>query len=139
MRWLDEAEKKLKATEFLIKEGYNDAACLMAYLGALLSLYQLIESTVTFSTKKEGDILNPSIVFLIKRASRESLPATTVTFATKHDIIHSARVLETYSLPLRIPASIPEGTPSEYIDREMAEEALRHAKAIMEFVKREVG
>jgi len=132
MRWLDEAEKKLKATEFLIKEGYNDAACLMAYLGALLSLYQLIESTVTFSTKKEGDILNPSIVFLIKRASRESLPAT-------HDIIHSARVLETYSLPLRIPASIPDGTPSEYIDREMAEEALRHAKAIMEFVKREVG
>ncbi len=125
MRWLDEAEKKLKATEYLIKEGYNDAACLMAYLGALLSLYQLIES-------REGDILNPSIVFLIKRASRESLPAT-------HNIIHSARVLETYSLPLRIPSSIPEGTPSEYIDREMAEEALRHAKAILEFVKREVG
>ncbi len=125
MEWLDEAEKKLKACEGLMKEGYYDAACLMAYVGASLSLYQLIES-------KEGDILNPSLVFLIKKAIGKSLPGT-------HDIIHSARVLETYSLPLRIPASLPEGTPSEYIDREIAEEALRHAKAILEFVKREVG
>jgi|GEM_PF-3485309 len=125
MKWLGEAEKKLKACEGLIKEGYYDAACLMAYLAAHLSLYQLIEL-------KESQTLNPSIVFLIKRATEGTSTST-------HDIIHSARILETYSLPLRIPASIPEGIPSEYIDRDMAEEALRHAKAILEFVKREVG
>lgn len=121
MRWLEEAERKLKSAELLLKEGYCDSSCLMSYLGAHISLYPLIE-------RSEQLFSNSSLVYILKRFS--DAPS---------ELLHSAKILETYSLPLRIPSSIPEGIPSDYIDKIMAEEALRHAKALLEFVKREMG
>lgn len=121
MKWIEEAERKLKTAELLLKEGYYDSSCLMSYMAAQLSLNQLIEQNDQLSVA-------PSLVYILKRYSNPSL-----------EVLHSAKILETYSLVLRIPSSIPEGIPSEYIDKAMAEEALRHAKTIMEFVKREVG
>lgn len=121
MKWLEEGERKLKSAELLLREGYYDSSCLLSYLGAQLSLYQLIE--------ERGDISSsPSLVYFLKKFSD-----------TPSEVIHGARVLETYSLTLRIPSSVPEGVPSDYLDKAMAEEALRHAKAVMEFVKREMG
>ncbi|MCX7794319.1 MAG: HEPN domain-containing protein [Thermodesulfovibrionales bacterium] len=121
MKWLEEADKKIRAGEILLKENHYDSSCLMSYLAAHISLYQLIE-------EKEQLFSNPSLVYILKKFSE-----------APSEILHSAKVLETYSLPLRMPSSIPEGVPSEYIDKTMAEEALRHAKTIMEFVKREMG
>mgnify|MGYP001773364040 CR=1 FL=1 len=121
MRWLEEAERKLRAAELLLREGLYDSACLLSYLAAHISLYQLIEQS-------EELFSQAPLVFMLKR-----LPDVS------SEILHSAKILETYSLPLRIPASIPEGVPSDYIDKSMAEEALTHAKAIMEFVKGEMG
>ncbi|MFN3740192.1 MAG: HEPN domain-containing protein [Thermodesulfovibrionales bacterium] len=121
MKWLEEAERKLKTAELLLKEGYYDSSCLISYIGASISLYQLIE-------QKEQLLSAPSLVYSLKKYPD-----------TPSEVLHSAKILENYSLVLRIPSSIPEGVPSDYIDKAMAEEALRHAKAIMEFVKREVG
>lgn len=121
MRWIHEAEKKLSSAEYLINGGFYDISCLMSYLTANLALTQLMELRGQFS-------YTPSLVYLINRVSEG-----------KTDVIHSARILESYSLPLRMPLALPEGTPSEYIDKPMAEEALRHAKAILEFVKGEMG
>ncbi len=121
MKWFEEAERKLKSAELFLKEGYYDSSCLMSYLGAQLSLYPLIE--------RSGQLISaPSLVYILKKFS--DAPS---------EVLHSAKILETYSLVLRAPSSIPEGVPSDYIDKAMAEEAVRHAKAIMEFAKREMG
>ncbi len=121
MKWFEEAERKLRGAELLLKEGYFDSSCLVSYISAQISLYQLIEQNDQLSSA-------PSLVYILKKYSNPP-----------SEVLHSAKILETYSLILRVPSSIPEGVPSDYIDKAMAEEALRHAKAIMEFVKREVG
>jgi HEPN domain-containing protein len=50
-------------------------------------------------------------------------------------LVDQARVLDTFYIPSRYPNSHPEGAPFEHYGSLQSEEALRHAGAILEFVR----
>lgn len=50
------------------------------------------------------------------------------------DIADRARVLDNFYIPTRYPNGHPEGAPFEHYGNLQSKEALRHARAILEFV-----
>lgn len=55
------------------------------------------------------------------------------------DLIDKAKVLDLYYIPTRYPNGFPEGAPYEHFGRIQAEEALKYAREIVEFVKSKMG
>ncbi len=55
------------------------------------------------------------------------------------DLIDKARVLDAYYIPTRYPNGFPEGAPFEHFGRLQAEEAIRYAGEILEFVRSKMG
>jgi HEPN domain-containing protein len=56
-----------------------------------------------------------------------------------HEVLHSGRVLDTFLLPSRYPYCFEKGAPMDYFDEQTAKEAIGHAKAVLEFVERQLG
>ena len=50
------------------------------------------------------------------------------------ELLDAARVLDRYYIPTRYPNGFAEGAPMDFYDRVTAEEAVRHAEAILDFV-----
>lgn len=50
------------------------------------------------------------------------------------DVLDAARVLDRHYIPTRYPNGFPAGAPMDFYDRPTAEEAVRHAESILEFV-----
>jgi HEPN domain-containing protein len=55
------------------------------------------------------------------------------------DLIERGRVLDNFDIPSRYPNSHPEGAPFEHYGPLQSEEAIRHASAIVEFVRSQVA
>jgi HEPN domain-containing protein len=55
------------------------------------------------------------------------------------DLIEQARVLDNFSIPTRYPNGHPDGAPFEHYGRLQSDEALRHARAIVEFVRSQMA
>ena len=51
------------------------------------------------------------------------------------DLIDQARVLDNFYIPTRYPDSHPEGAPFEHYGRLQSQEAIRHASAILTFIR----
>lgn len=49
------------------------------------------------------------------------------------ELYHSARVLDRYYREARYPNGFPEGSPFEFFDQKIAQEALNASRAILEF------
>jgi HEPN domain-containing protein len=72
---------------------------------------------------------------VIARLLRE-LPATTACSA---DLIDKARVLDNFYVATRYASGHPEGAPYEHYGRLQTEDAIRHAREILEFVRSEMA
>ncbi len=117
--YLGEAKKKLDLAMRLLDMGFYEEACYLSYRSGIYSIILLMEdSGETF--------IYPSILYNLHG------------YDVPHEVLHSARILDAYSLPHRYPASLPDVTESHF-DKEMAEEAIRSAKIIMGFVKERLG
>lgn len=55
--------------------------------------------------------------------------------AAPADLIDAAKVLDTFYIPTRYPDSHPEGPPFVHYGRYQGEEAIRHARSILAFVR----
>ena len=60
----------------------------------------------------------------------EELPLT-----VPEELRDAARRLDAYSIALRYPDAFPEGPPARSFGPEQSEEAIRHARAILDFVR----
>ncbi len=54
-------------------------------------------------------------------------------------LIEQGRVLDNFYIPSRYPNSHPAGAPFEHYGPLQSEEALRHARAIVEFVRSQMA
>lgn len=55
------------------------------------------------------------------------------------ELIEQAHVLDNFYIPTRYPNSHPEGAPFEHYGSLQSEEAIRYARAIIEFVRAQMG
>jgi HEPN domain-containing protein len=55
------------------------------------------------------------------------------------DLVERGRVLDNYYIPSRYPNSHPEGVPFEHYGPLQSEEAIRHARAIIEFIRSQMA
>ena len=59
--------------------------------------------------------------------------------ALPKDLVERGRVLDNFYIPARYPNSHPEGAPFEHYGPLQSEEAIRHARAIVDFVRSQMA
>ena len=55
------------------------------------------------------------------------------------DLVEKAKVLDAYYIPARYPNGFPEGSPFEHFGKLQAQEAIKYADEILEFVRSKMG
>jgi len=66
---------------------------------------------------------------------REGLEALPASCGVTPDLLDAARVLDAHYVPTRYPNGHPAGFPGEHYGRLQSDEALRHARQIVEFCR----
>jgi HEPN domain-containing protein len=114
--WFRQARRKLDSARWDIQGGFHEDACFSAQQAAELAAKALLES--------QGRIeMGHSVYHLLQAAG--GVPS---------DALNAARVLDRYYIPTRYPNGFPAGAPMDYYDQPTAEEAVRLAGSILEFV-----
>ena len=116
--WLRQAERDLQRAKIDIEHEYYEWACFtsqQAIEKVVKAVYQSLNSSVR----------GHSIVKMLKGLEGQ--------FEIHEDIIHGARILDRYYIEARYPNGFPEGSPFEYFDKKIAEEAYNAAREIFEF------
>lgn len=114
--WYRQAQRKLASARWDLEGAFWEDACFSAQQAAELAVKALLQS--------QGRIeLGHSVFQLLQRA--EGVPA---------DLFAAARALDRHYIPARYPNGFPDGAPMDFYDAPTAEEALRCAEAILEFV-----
>ncbi len=119
--WLNQAKRTIQSAEHSAKGGFYEDSAFLAHHAAMLGVIGLLTRSGVVETGQ-------SVYYLLKN----------VESATK-EVLHNARVLDTFFIPSRYPYCFEKGTPKDYFDEETAKEAIDCAKAILEFVERELG
>jgi len=120
MDWLKQAEKDLIHSENSIKMADYEWACFAAQQSAEKALKALYE-------KNNLIALGHSILGLIKGLEEN--------FKIPKNFYSYGRILSRYYIEARYPNGFPEGSPQDYFDEKMAEEALNAAREILQWCK----
>lgn len=121
--WLREAREDLESARILLNGGQYHHACFHAQQAAEKALKALLRR---FHVARTGH----SVLDLLREASRH--------VRVPSGLWDAARILDQYYIPPRYPNAFPAGAPSDYYTREQAEEAIRYAEEVVEFVERHV-
>lgn len=114
--WFRQAQRKLDSARWDIQGGFYEDACFSAQQAAELAAKALLES--------QGRIeLGHSVYHLLQTAG-----------GVPQEVLDAARVLDRYYIPTRYPNGFPAGAPMDFYDQPTAEEAVRLAERILEFV-----
>jgi HEPN domain-containing protein len=116
--WLAQAEKDLDQAQASQRDGRHEWACFAAH--------QAAEKAVKALHLASGQ---EAWGHLVARLLRE-LP-----FDTGPDLVDKGRVLDAFYIPTRYPNGHPEGAPFEHYGKLQSDEALRHAREIVAFVR----
>ncbi|HEB76818.1 MAG TPA: HEPN domain-containing protein [Nitrospirae bacterium] len=119
--WIDQAKRTISSAEHSMSGGYYEDACFLSHHAAMLGVTGLLTARGVTST-------GSSVCFLLGK----------VETATKQ-LLHKARLLDTFYVPSRYPYCFEKGAPKDYFDEETAKEAIESAKAVMGFVETELG
>lgn len=116
--WLKQAFKDLEHAKLSMENGYYEWACFASHQAAekavkALHLYHKQEAW--------GHV----IAKLLRELPIE-IPS---------DLIEKAKVLDLYYIPTRYPNGFPEGAPFEHFGKIQAEEAIKYASEIVQFVR----
>lgn len=122
--WLRQAIHDLKQAEESRRAGRHDWAC--------FAVQQTAEKAVKALHPHLGQ---EAWGHVIARLLQELPPEVTVPA----ELMDQARVLDNFYIPTRYPNSHAEGAPFEHYGPLQSEVALRYARAIVEFVRAQMG
>ncbi|MFN3420734.1 MAG: HEPN domain-containing protein [Armatimonadota bacterium] len=122
--WFRQALQDLEQAEDSQKAGRHNWACFAAQQAAEKAVKAL---HLYFGQEARG--------YVIARILQELPPEVVVP----KELIEQARVLDNFYIPTRYPNSHPEGAPFEHYGPLQSEEAIRYARAIIEFVRSQMG
>jgi len=118
--WFRQAARDLEQAEESRRAGRHEWACFAAQQGA--------EKAVKAAHLSAGQQARGNVV---ARLLTELPP----TIEVPADLIEQARVLDNFYIPTRYADAHPEGAPFEHYGPLQSEEALRHARAVLDFVR----
>ena len=118
--WFRQAERDLEHAEEARRAGRHEWACFAAQ--------QAAEKAVKAMHLRLGQAARG---YSIARLLAE-LPEQ---IRIPENLVEQARVLDTFYIPTRYPNSHPEGAPFEHYGPLQSEEAIRYARAVLEFVR----
>lgn len=118
--WLRQAERDLEQAEESRRSGRHEWACFAAH--------QAAEKAVKAAHLHSGQ---EAWGHVIARLLIELPP----TIQASAGLLDRARVLDNFYIPTRYADAHPEGSPFEHYGPLQSEEALRHARAILDFVR----
>ena len=124
MDWFKEAEDDLEVAQELSRLGRWSKVCFFSHQACEKALKALI-------MKKFGFYIRTHSVseLLIEVGKRMNI---------SQELIEKCSKLDRYYVPTRYPNAWPALAPHEHYDKKEAEEALRVAEELMNFVKREI-
>jgi HEPN domain-containing protein len=118
--WFLQAEHDIEQAEASRTAGRHDWACFAAHQAAEKAVKAL---HLDLSQEAWG------------RGAARLLSDLPAGVSVPPDLIDRARVLDNFSIPTRYPDSHPEGAPSQHYGPLQSQEAMRHAGAILAFVR----
>jgi len=116
--WFRQAERDLEQAESSRREGRHEWACFAAQQSAEKAVKAL---HLALGQEARGHV--------VARLLSE-LP-----IAVEPELIERGRILDNFYLPTRYANGHPEGPPFEHYGPLHSEDAIRHARAILEFVR----
>ena len=122
--WFNQAQRDLEFAVQAARSGFHEWACFVAHPAAEKALKAL---HLRSGQEAWGHLL--------ARLLRE-LPAR---INVPPELMESARVLDACYIPSRYPNSYPEGAPYQHYGPRQSEEAIAHARAIVEFVRTQMA
>lgn len=122
--WLAQAGRDLEQAEDSRRAGRHEWACFAAQ--------QAAEKAVKALHLSRGQEAHGHVVARLLRELPEPLEATPA-------LVDKARVLDSFYIPTRYPNGHPSGAPFEHYGSLQSEEALAHARAILEFVRSQMA
>jgi HEPN domain-containing protein len=122
--WLRQAEKDLRHAENSLQSGDYEWACFAAQQSAEKALKALYQSL-------GKDAYGNSVLRLL-RDLREELEI-------KEELLKIGANLDKFYIPTRYPNGFAYGAPMDYFHEEDAQQAIRYAKEILQFVKERVN
>ena len=121
--WLRQAKRDLEKAKLDVEYSYYEWACFTSQQSAektVKALYQSLNMSVR----------GHSIVKMLDGLKN--------SFNIPEDILHAARILDRYYIESRYPNGFPEGSPLDYFDRKIAEEALDASRKILGFCENKI-
>ena len=116
--WIRQAKRDLKRAKLDVEFKYYEWACFASHRAAeksVKAVYQALNSSVR----------GHSVVKMLHGLNEQ--------FEIPENNIHGARILDRYYIETRYPNGFPEGSPFEYFDEKIAEEAYNAASEIFGF------
>ncbi len=118
--WLAQALRDLDQAQDSAAAGRHEWACFAAQQAAEMAI-----KAVHLKLGQEG-------WGHVVRRLLEELPSVA---SVPSELLEGARVLDAYYIPTRYPNGHPAGPPGEHYGSLQSEEAIRHARAIVEFCR----
>jgi HEPN domain-containing protein len=122
--WLRQAQRDLEQAEESRLAGRHEWACFAAH--------QAAEKAVKGLHLQRGQEAWGHVVAKLLRELSPDL-------AVLEELVERGNVLDNFYIPTRHPNGHPQGAPFEHYGRLQSEEAIKHARAIIEFVSSEVA
>jgi len=122
--WFNQALRDLEQAEDSFRSGRYEWACFAAQ--------QAAEKAVKALHLYRGQEAWGHVIAKLLR----ELPEET---SLPEGIVEKGRVLDNFYIPSRYPNSHPEGAPFEHYGSLQGEEAIRHAREIIEFVRSQMA
>ncbi len=118
--WLKQAQRDLQKTRLDMEHSYYEWACFTSQQAsekAVKALYLSLNMSVRGHS-----------VLKILEALKEKV-------SISKELLHAARILDRYYIESRYPNGFPAGSPMDYFDQKIAQEAYNAASAILGFCK----
>lgn len=121
--WLRQGVRDLEKARLDLEHAYFDWACFTAHQAAEKAVKAMYQA-------RNEEVRGHALLRLL-----EGLGGLEVG----DELLHHARVLDRYYIEARYPNSFPAGAPLDYFDRQLAEEAVDAAQAIVGFCRDHLG
>ena len=122
--WFAQAECDLEQAQASMEIGRHEWAC--------FACHQAAEKAVKALHLAHGQQAWGHVISRLLRDLPPSVPAS-------DHLVERARVLDNFYVPARYPNGHPEGAPFEHYGPLQSKEALRHARAIIDFVRHQMA
>lgn len=122
--WLQQAERDIEKAKLDLEHKYYEWAC--------------------FTSQQAGEKAVKAVYLKMNKSIRghsiyKLLEGLSETIKIDEKLLHQARILDRYYIESRYPNGFPTGSPMEFFDQKIAEEAVNAAGEIFGFCKNTIG